>query len=106
MLGQHSIEVVKVTVVEGHHLRMRNIGSDNDTVVRQFVHERHTRVSRIASTCWSMVFAIAHTLTKESRASAGTSVERSTSRSPSSLIQILFQGSGLGAGPSIFVPLC
>ena len=33
-----------------------------------------------------------------------TMVDRSTSRSPSSLIQIFSQGSGLGAGPSIFTP--
>src|SRR5215469_17257882 len=33
-----------------------------------------------------------------------TSVERSTMRSPSSLIHMCFQGSGLGAGPSIFSP--
>ena len=32
------------------------------------------------------------------------SVERSTIRSPSSLSQVRSQGSGLGAGPSIFSP--
>ena len=31
-------------------------------------------------------------------------MERSTSRSPSSLSQMRFHGSGLGAGPSIFSP--
>src|ERR1019366_4852124 len=37
--------------------------------------------------------------------SGGMSVERSTIRSPSSLTQVLSQGSGLGAGPSIFSPV-
>src|SRR5579862_7614295 len=49
-------------------------------------------------------FCHAYTLTKESRAKGATSVERSTSRSPSSFSQMRFHGNGLGAGPSIFSP--
>src|SRR5579864_7125740 len=68
--------------------------------------DRHTRLACNSSKCWSIVFAISYTLTNESRAKAGTSVDRSTNRSPSSLTQILFHGNGFGAGPSIFVPFC
>src|SRR5208282_3145711 len=66
--------------------------------------ERHTRVPRNSSKCWSSVFAMAQTLTKESRCIGGTSVERSTSKSPSSLSHTRFHGRGLGAGPSILSP--
>ena len=61
--------------------------------------DRHTLLPRTLSIIWSVVHGHAHILRN---CSGGMSVERSTIRSPSSLTQVLSQGSGLGAGPSIF----
>src|SRR4029077_12657894 len=60
-------------------------------------HPRAAQLVEIVGNC----FRHAHTLTN----CMGRMVtERSTIRSPSSLIEVCSQGSGLGAGPSIFSP--